>query len=124
MPRKALRPCAVPGCRALVTNGRCPRHLAQYQDRQAEARAEYDTRRPTRVVPTWQEEWRRLRGRYLQVNPICSCGQTATEVHHMVPVRQDATLALRWSNLRAMCKPCHSRLTATTDGGYGHPRRG
>jgi 5-methylcytosine-specific restriction protein A len=28
-----------------------------------------------------------------------------------------------WDNLSALCHACHSRKTATQDGGFGHPRR-
>jgi 5-methylcytosine-specific restriction protein A len=27
-----------------------------------------------------------------------------------------------WDNLQGMCRQCHSRKTATHDGGFGHKR--
>ncbi|WP_172838120.1 HNH endonuclease signature motif containing protein [Terriglobus roseus] len=38
----------------------------------------------------------------------------ATEVHHIIPIRTDPTKRLDRSNLMSLCKPCHSRITATS----------
>ena len=38
----------------------------------------------------------------------------AAEVHHIVPLADSGTHA--WDNLRALCKRCHSRITATEGG--------
>lgn len=123
MPPRAMRPCAVPGCRELVQTGRCKRHLEQYLARQAEQRAAYDKVRPERPIDYTSGKWRGLRAVYLREHPVCRCGQAATEVHHLVPVRLDPSLAYEWKNLEALCKTCHSRHTATRDGGYGRTRR-
>ena len=51
-------------------------------------------------------------------NPICccGCGGKATEVDHIVSIKDRPDLRLVWSNLRAMTKSCHSRRTAKEQG--------
>lgn len=62
--------------------------------------------------------WLRLRAWYLARHPLCErCKlagriRPATEIHHKIPRREAPHLALRSSNLEALCKPCHSRETA------------
>jgi 5-methylcytosine-specific restriction protein A len=43
----------------------------------------------------------------------------ATEVDHIVPVARGGAL-LDWDNLQSMCHGCHSRKTASEDGGFGN----
>ncbi|MCO5078975.1 MULTISPECIES: HNH endonuclease signature motif containing protein [Hyphomicrobiales] len=40
------------------------------------------------------------------------CTARATEVDHVISVRQRPDLRLSWSNLRPFCKPHHSARTA------------
>ena len=56
---------------------------------------------------------------YLSTHPLCSCGARATEVDHIDSLRSGGTHAD--SNLRAMCKPCHSSRTAREQG-IGGPK--
>ena len=44
----------------------------------------------------------------------------ATDVDHIVPHRGDARLLYDENNLQSLCKSCHSRKTATEDGGFGN----
>lgn len=102
MPSRALRPCAQPGCPALVTSGRCARHA----------------RPPARkVVDPWYStyQWRQLRARVIAEEPVCrACGQAAsTDADHIVPRRQAPDLALLRENLRGVCHACHSARTWT-----------
>ena len=64
----------------------------------------------------YDSDWRRLRAAKLAVDPICELrtrcmGMVASEVHHVIPIRDRPDLRLEWSNLRSACKPCHSALT-------------
>lgn len=63
------------------------------------------------------KNWQKIRAEYLKVNPICQdCKQAiATEVHHKRALRHGGTHD--WSNLKALCKGCHSRRTLK--GGVG-----
>lgn len=57
--------------------------------------------------------WRAKSKRYLANNPDCvMCGGLATEVDHIVPSRFGGSDDE--SNLRALCKSDHSRVTAKT----------
>jgi 5-methylcytosine-specific restriction enzyme A len=107
MPRSASGPCRYPGCTALGTSrGYCPTHAA--------------ARERERGTPTqrgYTAGWRRIRARFLVMNPLCAdCRErgrytVATEVHHLVPLRDGGTH--EDGNLAALCKRCHSRRTAS-----------
>ncbi|MGB4153380.1 MAG: HNH endonuclease signature motif containing protein, partial [Bacillota bacterium] len=63
--------------------------------------------------------------RYIAAHPLCEqCEKLdritpAQEVHHIKPLSQGGTHAK--DNLMALCKPCHSRITALEGGRW---RRG
>ena len=56
---------------------------------------------------------------YLRRYPLCvhceSAGRVtaATDVDHVIPHRGDETLFWREDNWQPLCKPCHSRKTAS-----------
>ena len=114
-------PCAHVGCRELCRDRYCPKHQREEacryesQQRDKELKALYD--RP---------EWRRLRRRYIAAHPLCEDCEAAgrltpaREVHHRKPVVQGGGF-LDEANLRALCKPCHSRQTAREGGRWGTP---
>lgn len=66
----------------------------------------------------YDRKWAKVRGRFLQMNPLClhcKCEgrmTPATEVDHIVPHRGDKELFWDWDNLQALCKSHHSRKTA------------
>lgn len=59
--------------------------------------------------------WLRLRAAFLAENPLCNACQTqgqvtaAEHVHHLKERKDYPELALEWSNLEALCQPCHNR---------------
>ena len=69
--------------------------------------------------------WQKLRLKVLDDEPLCrfcmkaARVEPATEVDHIVPIALDWSRRLDRMNLRPLCKPCHSRLTAS-----GTQRRG
>ena len=102
MPKPPKHPCKNPRCRnltavtyceACVTGGRTPR-------------------RPSAAKQGYGRRWQRLRLMKLARCPLCECGQPATEVHHIVPVRHSGRVLVRLDELEAMCKSCHSKRTA------------
>ena len=72
--------------------------------------------RDTETQRRYGTEWRRVRGRYISQHPLCEeclkAGKLtpATEVHHILPLSRGGTHEEK--NLMALCKPCHSRITA------------
>jgi 5-methylcytosine-specific restriction enzyme A len=97
------RLCAEPGCpNPAATRGRCPTH-ARTNDK-AINRAGHHIYRTTR--------WQRLRRRVLFEQPICAgCdNELAVDVHHRVDIADGGNPWAR-SNLEALCKSCHSKLT-------------
>ena len=83
-----------------------PKRLPRRDDRDSASKRGYDRR------------WRRLRIAVLSGEPLCrECGKPATEVDHIVAIAKGGEDVE--SNLQPLCKPCHSRKTATQDGGLG-----
>lgn len=93
-------------------------------------RPTYDQRRGTAAERGYDGTWKRLRIMHLRANPLCvHCLKenrltSAVEVDHIKafhgigdPLRLDP------DNLQGLCKPCHSRKTATEDGAFGHKRK-
>lgn len=113
MPRLPQRPCTQPGCPAMAVAGRsrCAAHVRVVRDT-----------RPSPSARGYDREWQRIRARFLRRYPACEhCGALATEVHHALPLVRGGTHDA--DNLVALCHRCHSRITATRDGGFGNTGR-
>lgn len=120
MPYKAKKLCRHPGCPNLIESGKtyCEEHSREYERKRGNsAQRGYDHR------------WRKARKMFLKEHPLCvMCekeGKTtpATEVHHVIPFKGDMSLFWDESNWVALCKRCHSRITATEDSGFGNGSR-
>lgn len=78
--------------------------------------------RGTRQQRGYDAAWQRVRLAHLAAEPLCRfCKRmgritAATEVDHIVSIREAPHLRLEDSNLRSLCKPCHSRRTARDQG--------
>jgi 5-methylcytosine-specific restriction protein A len=111
MPRRPLKPCAQPGCPALVESGRCPDH-----DRKRQYNRDHP--RGSSTAQGYGQRWRRARARFLRAHPLCvRCareGRTtaATVVDHRAPHRGDPALFWDERNWQSMCKQCHDAKTA------------
>jgi 5-methylcytosine-specific restriction endonuclease McrA len=92
-----------------VTHGRCAKH--GYKDRSGPTNPKY-LRKP----------WRALRAEKLRQDPLCvECFKAGrvTPANH-VDHRDGNPDNDAWGNLDSLCASCHSRKTATQDGGYGN----
>jgi 5-methylcytosine-specific restriction protein A len=100
-PPKACRP----GCPHY--RGHCPTH-----DRA------YDQQRGNSAERNYGHRWRLLRYRVLEEEPVCRiCRKAvATEVDHILARAKGGTDDR--SNLRGLCKACHSVKTIREDGGF------
>lgn len=110
VPRKPKRPCSHPGCPELTDDRFCEAH-AKAED------ARYRTyQRDPKINKRYDHRWRKIRNAYIQAHPLCEHCQKngritpAQEVHHILPLEHGGTHDT--SNLRALCKPCHSRESA------------
>jgi 5-methylcytosine-specific restriction enzyme A len=117
MPLAALRQCK----RCPQTAEQGSRYCIAHASYEAVRSADYRSRNMLRHLYS-SRAWRALRSRILAAQPIClECNRAAaTEVHH---VKRATTLTEREffnaTNLKATCKPCHSRTTATEVGFAG-----
>lgn len=70
--------------------------------------------------------WCRTRAEHLTKHPYCEACKpvlvAAIDVDHIIPHRGDWALFLSRSNLQSLCHSCHSRKTASEDGGFGNRR--
>jgi 5-methylcytosine-specific restriction protein A len=122
MPRKPKKPCRYPGCPNLTDESYCPEHkrlvAAQYN--------RYE--RTPDMKKRYKGPWPAIRRRFLAGHPLCEmCLREgmyteAREVHHILPLADGGSHDT--SNLMALCKPCHSRITATEGGRWGKPQGG
>lgn len=104
MPYKPKRPCSYPSCPQLTHKSYCAQHSGLWQqNRGSSSKRGYDHR------------WQAIRKMYLAENPLCvECLRKgrlveATEVHHITTIRDGGTND--YSNLMALCKGCHSKIT-------------
>jgi 5-methylcytosine-specific restriction enzyme A len=102
-----------------------PLHVPLGAQSWADRKAAYVSARPS-PSRVYGRRWQKLRLAYLASHPLCECDDAdcirpATIVDHRRPHHGDAGLMFAWTNLRAMCKPCHDAKTAARDGGFGNP---
>jgi len=81
-----------------------------------------DQRRPDSNRRGYGHQWRVLRARILERDPICKkCGEEPSNtVDHLTTKARGGTDDE--SNLRGMCRRCHSRKTAVVDDRWGRGR--
>ncbi len=72
------------------------------------------------------QPWRRVRRVFLEDNPLCQdCEEQrgklvpSEEAHHVVERLEDPSRAFDPTNLRALCKPCHSAYSKGRKGQRG-----
>lgn len=94
----------------------------------AQQRRDYEARR--KVDPGLSEaksirssaRWQAVRSLALSRRPLCceclrsGVRRAATEVHHRIPIREDASQAFALDNLMPLCIPCHRRIEGTGAG--------
>jgi 5-methylcytosine-specific restriction protein A len=123
MPYAPKRPCAQPGCPALVAAG------ARYcEPHQRAERVRVDERRESASARGYDRHWQKARAAYLAANPLCvRCleqGRTtaAALVDHIIPHKGDPALFWDMENWMALCTPHHASKSAKEDGGFGNRR--
>ena len=117
VPWAPKKPCAYPGCGALVDRSRtyCPKHEKERNSAINAHRQKEDRFYNTQI-------WKRLRAYYRKRHPLCEeCmrhGRVTPSVivDHIKPIKEGgAPLAL--DNLQALCWSCHSTKTLRDRGG-------
>ena len=110
VPSKPKKPCAYPGCPALVTGRYCAEHAKKVNsDYEKYGRDKNAKRRYGRA-------WKRIRDKYAAEHPFCEkCYERGVlvpveEIHHKLPLSEGGTHDR--SNLIALCKSCHSQIHA------------
>lgn len=118
MPYKPKRPCAYPGCGLLADSGEyCAEHKKVVTKRYNQYQRDPASNK------RYGRSWKRIRDRYIKAHPLCEeCDKNgrikaAEEVHHILPLSKGG--GNETSNLMALCKPCHSRITAESGDRWG-----
>ncbi len=114
MPLAAPRFCPMPGCPELTKGERCEAHRRALY-------AVNDAGRGSPAQRGYDRAWRRVRALKLSIDPLCELrthcpkfsfgSQIATEVDHILTIRERPDLRLVFSNLRSACRSCHSART-------------
>jgi 5-methylcytosine-specific restriction endonuclease McrA len=96
-----IRLCLEPRCPAPATyRGRCATH-SRSNERTTHARRHFYN----------SGRWKYTRRRVLHDQPLCPCGEIATDVDHIQAIEDGGD---PWSrnNLQGLCKACHSIKTS------------
>lgn len=119
MPFAPAKPCK--RCRKPTRNerGYCDRcePKRKQQDR------DQDRKRGSASARGYDRRWQKARAAFLAENPLCvECRKrgrvtTATDVDHIRPHKGNSSLFWHRANWQALCHSCHSRKTATENGG-------
>lgn len=112
---KSLKVCIYPWCNATTYGRYCERHK---DDGDKKDKRDAKASRVTPINPIYQtKQWRILSKYIIARDPICKiCNRAASrEADHKTPMARGGD---PWdeNNLQGVCKPCHSRKTATEDG--------
>lgn len=123
MGARPAKPCAWPGCNALVRGvSHCPTHKPLADERRAEQlkrnHKQYNKRRDESDDFYKTERWRKFRAYYIRLHPLCvECERqgritVAIILDHIKPYKTHPELGLDWYNVRPLCRPCHNRIGA------------
>ena len=106
MPSGVKRPCSEPGCpRFAEVRGKCAPHAS-----------EADLARGSAAERGYDHAWRQLREAYIREHPLCEIKThckgiipdcAATEVDHIIPIKDRPDLRMVWSNLQSSCVACN-----------------
>jgi 5-methylcytosine-specific restriction protein A len=94
----------------------------------AERQREYNAKRGSARRLGYTHHWEKVSKFFLARHPLCMQCESegrltqATEVHHIVPRREDPTLFFDANNLCALCKRCHSSATSKENAARGEGR--
>jgi len=122
----AKRPCARPGCAALVAKGYCEAH------KKDSAAARRVVVKAALISTKWynSKRWKATRIGFFMRHPLCADPYSrhgagpvaATDLDHKTPHKEDFGLFWDPTNWQGLCKACHSYKTAMEDGGFGRGR--
>ena len=111
--KPTLYPCKKCGRPTPNSNRYCDQHQSEYKPPQKR----YDSYRESPSKRGYDADWRRFREVFMQRHPLCEiCKKegriTPTEeIHHIVPLAEGGA-RLDPTNCQALCKHCHSVITA------------
>jgi 5-methylcytosine-specific restriction protein A len=90
-----------------------PKRPRTYQLAAATQRKPRPDRRASSSARGYDAAWQKVRRAFLAEHPLCerctaaSRTAAATQVHHRQTIADRPDLRLNWSNLEALCEPCH-----------------
>ncbi len=85
--------------------------------------------RPSACARGYGRKWQKRKTIYLFKNPLCKlCGDAglvaaAKCVDHIIPSTPDRPGFWDPDNWQGLCTQCHSKKTATEDGGFGNQKK-
>ena len=124
MAQRGLKECKYRSCYKLTRNrsGYCDDHLNNYKDIKRSQRYEHDkkynAKRDAEVQKFYNSNAWRSKRIYILIRDNYHCYEClnnkkitqATEVHHIVKVKDDLSLGLDNDNLISVCASCHKKL--------------
>lgn len=120
MPNKPLKRCSFPGCAKLVVRGRCPAHLKPRNRKAADEAYARSIQPDTSIFKARKfrssKRWTRFRAYFRARNPLCQnpFGDhelvAMEDIHHIVGLVADISLALDENNCVSLCRACHAKV--------------
>lgn len=90
--------------------------LKQFKPKRTKAKSFGESKRNAKNSKFYDAEWTRYRYRFIHYNPYCyACGNKATDVDHLIAHKGSRDLFWKRGNHVALCKSCHSYVTAKFD---------
>lgn len=138
MASASLRKCRFPSCNTLVRGPFCGQHAAHYQAIEKEQKEKrlkklFDNKLKTEKTKNsskpYNSRWQKARKVFLLDYPCCAEHLKqkeyvpATHVDHIVPHCGNNELFWNRNNWQSLCHSCHSKKTASKDGGFGNSKR-
>lgn len=124
MPERPEKACSFFRCKEYAKKGSsyCEKHEKKLDAQVAIGRASASKR-------GYDHRWHKVSTFFLSLHPLCvMCEKkgivtAATCVDHIIPHRGDYNLFWDSENFQALCASCHSKKTASEDGGFDNPLR-
>ena len=125
MAEKKYKICAYPGCNEITKETYCEKHkkesrkhIRERNNKYNRYRKEYD---PERYYFYKSKEWTKIR--YLAISRDMGLCQEClkagrrtrgTEVHHIIPIKDDWNKRFDLDNLVTLCRECHNKIEPRT----------
>jgi len=117
-----IKICAAAGCRATTSKRHCTVHAAVVAKKDKEKAKKRAIESSKRYDPKYKKfysssAWKALRNKKIKDSPLCEhcmkrdIVKAATDIDHIIEIKDDFSMRLQYSNLQSLCRSCHMLKT-------------